>query len=139
MTAIAASTDHRRWPETRGNVESGEDPDHTVLAASERADLVCLNLGDIELCDGRVVELAAARCCPLQPAIYGIPADPFHSSDGRLVHALDTERGDLVEGAATMLKAVVRGVYGGAEGLAACLAAIAGDACRPLFCRSRSE
>ena len=123
--AIASSADDGRRPEPRGDVERGEDPDDALFAAGKRADLVCLNLGDLKSCDLPIAESSAVRCGSLKPAIYGVPADPFHSSDGGLAHTLDAERGDFVERRPTMLQAVVSRVGGRAEGLSAGAAAIA--------------
>jgi hypothetical protein len=123
--SIAASADDRRWPKSGGDVESREDPHDVVLPAGKRSNLVRLNLCDIELFEVRVVELPTVRSGSLEPAVHGVPADAFDSGDCRLADAFDAQRGDFVEGAATMLKAVVCGVYGRAKGLPTLLAAIA--------------
>ena len=36
-----------------------------------------------------------------------IPSDSLDSSDGRLIQALDTERGDFIKGGATVLESII--------------------------------
>ena len=56
---------------------------------------------------------------PCEPAINRIPGDSLDASNGGLVQAFDAEGGNLVEGRATMLEAVIDRATVPAEGLAA--------------------
>ena len=54
-----------------------------------------------------------------------IPGDPLDSSDGRLIQALDTVRGDFIERGATVLESIIRCPVCRAERLSTSLALVA--------------
>ena len=56
------------------------------------------------------------------PVIHRIPGDLLDSGDGRLVHTLDAESGDLIEHSPAMLEPVINGAAVSAEDPAATLA-----------------
>jgi len=77
------------------------------LATDDRTNLVCLKFSDGVSGCLSIVEAATRACSPLQPALNGIPGDSLYPSYRGLVQALDAERGNLIEGGATMLEPMV--------------------------------
>jgi hypothetical protein len=85
-----------------------EDPDRVFLAADDRPNLVSLKLRDCESCYSSIVEPTTRISCLFEPASNGIPGDLLYPCDCRLVHALDAECGNFIEGRPTMLESMVR-------------------------------
>jgi hypothetical protein len=46
--------------------------------------------------------------CFFQPAMNRVPGNSLGSSDGRLVHTLDTEGGNFIKGGATVLESIIK-------------------------------
>ena len=120
---VTPATDNGRRPDSRPDIERGENPDGLILPGHDCTNLVGLKFGDVELGNGSVIELSTGHRRLLEPAIDGVPREPFHTSDRGLAYTLDAECRDLVECRATMLKAVVGRFGPGAEGLPTGLAA----------------
>ena len=106
--AVASAPDDCRRPQARPNVDRRKDPDRLLFAAGDRANLVGLELSNIEPTDRLVVESSTPRRCSLEPTVDCIPGESLDAGDRRLVHPFDAEGGDLVESAASMLEPVVR-------------------------------
>jgi hypothetical protein len=77
------------------------------FAANDRSHLICLKLGDGDSLDLSIVEAATRASSFLQSAMNGIPGNSFYPRYHGLVHALDAEGGNLIEGGATMLESMV--------------------------------
>jgi hypothetical protein len=103
----ASSPCDSRRPEPRPDVNRGEDPDRVFLAADDRANLVYLKLLDGEGSYFSIVEPTTDLGGLFEPASDGIPGNSLYSSNHGLVQALDAERGDFVEGRATVLETIV--------------------------------
>ena len=73
--SIAPSSDHRRRPKSRPDLQRSEDPDRLILATDDRSDLVCLELRDLQSRGPSVVKSTTRISCPFQPAIDRILCD----------------------------------------------------------------
>ena len=74
---IAAASDDGRRPESRPDLDSGEDPARPFFATDEGADLVGLELRDFESGDLLCVEPPTSARRPLEPASDGVPGNPL--------------------------------------------------------------
>jgi hypothetical protein len=69
---------------------------------------VCLKLCHGEPFHFPITEATTPVRCSFQPAMHRIPGNALDSSDGRLIQALDTEGGDLIEDRTPVLESVIR-------------------------------
>ena len=92
------------------------------MATNHRSDLIRLQFADSNLGDSLMVEAATPCRSFLQPAIHGVPGNLLDSGDGRLVHTLDAESGDLIEHGSAMLETMIDRAAVSAESPATTLA-----------------
>jgi hypothetical protein len=104
---VAPTPDNCRRPESRPDVDHGEDPDRLFLAPDNRFDLVCLKLYRGQPSYFSIAEATTPSGCSFQPAMDRMPGNSLDSSDGRLIQALDTEGGDFIKRGATVLESIV--------------------------------
>ena len=93
-----------------------------ILAADQRADLIRLQLADLNPDDNLMIEATGRTRGFFQTAIHGIPGNLLDASDGRLVHTLDAHSGDFIESGSAMLEPVIDSATVPAKGPAATLA-----------------
>ena len=123
--AVASFADHCRRPKPRPDVDHDEDPDRLLLASDDRSDLIGLKFYRREPSYFSIIEPTTPGGCSFQPTMNRIPGDSLDSSDGGLVQAFDTERGDFIKGRATVLESIIRCAGCRAECLPTSLALVA--------------
>jgi len=129
--SIAPSPDDSRRPETRPDIDRNKDPDRLFLAAHYRANLIGLQLCNLQPSNPAIVESATFPSRLFQPAIHGVPGDPLDSGNRGFVHSFDTQRRNLVEGRSSMLEAIIDSTPAPTEGFAATRASESASAAPP--------
>jgi hypothetical protein len=98
-------------PEARPNFNGSKDPNRRLLFATDQsADLIGLQFADLDFGDSLMIEQTTGGSGLFQPAIHSIPGNLLDPGDGRLVHTLDTQSGNLIEPSPAMLEAVINSV-----------------------------
>jgi len=95
--SIASSSDGRRGPEPRPNLDRDEDPRGPRLSAGEGTNLVGLEFLDSESGGPSLVEATARVGGPLKPASDGVPRDPFDASNRGDADTLDPQGDHRIE------------------------------------------
>ncbi len=121
---VASPTDHGCYPETRPNFESREDPCDVLLGSAERAELIGLELLQLESPKPVIVELTSGLGSECEPSSDRIPSSSGDTSYGGFVHAFHAELGDAIELVARAMKAAVDSAGVRREGLPTRRAAI---------------
>ena len=116
---VASTPDDGRGPETGPHLDRNKDPSRLPLPASERTNLVGLELLDDVSGDPSTVETAASGRRLLEPARDGVPGNPLDPSNRGNADTFDSESDDRVESRPSMLETVVRRAFGRRERLCA--------------------
>src|SRR5262249_44009151 len=105
---VASLADDGRRPKPGPDIDHNEDPDRLLLVPHNGSDFVRLKFRDGKTPYFLITKLTAAGACSFQPAMNCVPAEPVDSSDGRLVQAFDTERGNSIKCRAAVLDPIIR-------------------------------
>ena len=106
--SIGAAAQDAPGPHAGGDLDGCKEPDNVALAADERAELIGLQLHEVETAQHPMIEALRSRRGPFEPARDRVAGMARDSGRRRNTHALDAQACDLIELPSRAAKPTVR-------------------------------